>query len=69
MSEDPDIPDEDEGEEFCEGDTPLDEVDWDKVQWLQMRQEDVLSIPEGEERSTAMLGLLQEMHGDELEVL
>jgi len=69
MTPDANIPDEDEGEEFCEGDTPLDDINWSKVTNLQARQEEALALPEGEERSMAMLGLLQEMHGDELEVL
>lgn len=62
-------PDEDFDESFAEGDIPLDEVDWDQVAELERRQQEALAVPEGEERSMAMLGLLHEMHGDDLEVL
>ena len=59
----------DDDETFCPGDTPLDEIDWDQVTELERRQNEVLALPEGEERSMAMLGLLHEMNGDDLQVL
>lgn len=61
-------PDEDLNEAFCPGDTPLDEIDWDAVAELERRQAEVLAVPD-DDRPMAMLGLLSELHGDELQVL
>lgn len=69
MTDDESVPDNDGDEGFCEGDTPLEEIDWDQVAELEARQKAVLDLPEGEEREMGMLGLLHEMHGDEVEVL
>lgn len=55
-------------ETFCEGDTPLDEIDWDEVAKLERLQNEALAVPE-DERPMAMLGLLHELHGDDLQVL
>lgn len=67
-SDDELIPDEDDGEDFAEGDTPLDEIDWEQVAELERRQLEVLALPD-DQRPMAMLGLLHEMHGDDLKVL
>jgi hypothetical protein len=58
------LPDDDEA--FCEGDTPLEEVDWDAVTRLQRLQDEAL---DADDVSMAMLGLLHELHGDDLQVL
>lgn len=63
-----DLPVYDDDSDYCEGDIPLDEIDWDQVAELERRQNDVLALPD-DERPMAMLGLLAEMHGDDLEVL
>ena len=63
------IGDTEEDDVFTEGDTPIEDIDWDQVVELEHRQNEVLKLPEGEERSMAMLGLLHEMHGDDLQVL
>jgi hypothetical protein len=57
------------GDSFCEGDPLPEDIDWSKVEYLQERYNEVHSMPEGEEKSLAMVVLLHEMHGDELEVL
>lgn len=59
----------DEGEADADGDIAPEDIDWNAVSELEARQAEVLALPEGEERSTAMLGLLHELHGDDLEVL
>lgn len=58
----------DGGEADCDGDPTLDEIDWDEVQKLELLQQEALAVPE-EDRPMAMLGLLAEMYGDDLEVL
>lgn len=55
-------------ESFCEGDTPLDEIDWDEVAKLDVLQREALAVPE-EDRPMVMLGLLSEMYGEDLQVL
>lgn len=59
----------DEDESFCDGDPSLDEIDWVAVLDLESRMAKAYSHPEGEDRSWAMLGLLEDLHGDELRVL
>lgn len=63
---DPEFADNDEG--YAEGDIALEDVDWDKVTELQRLQDEALALPE-DERPMAMLGLLHELHGDDLQVL
>ena len=52
----------------CDGDPSLDDIDWDEVAKLQRLQDEALAVPE-DERPMAMLGLLSEMYGEELQVL
>jgi hypothetical protein len=59
----------DEGESWAEGDIAAADVNWNAVITLQSRFNEVLIIPEGPERSMAMLDLLFHLYGDELEVL
>lgn len=59
----------DEGEGFAIGDVRPEDVDWNAVITLQSQFDEVLIIPEGPERSMAMLELLTRLHGDDLEVL
>jgi len=68
-TDDPTIPDYDDDNAYAEGDIPPDEIDWSKVEYLEERYAEVQSMPDGEEKSLAMVILLHEMHGDELEVL
>lgn len=56
----------DDDEAFCEGDVPLDEIDWNEVARLERLQNEAL---DADDVPMAMLGLLHEMHGDDLEVL
>lgn len=58
---------EDQNEDYCEGDPPIEDIDWDQVAELESRQTAVLAVPE-EDRPVEMLGLLHEMYGDDLEV-
>jgi hypothetical protein len=55
-------------EAFCEGDIAIEDVDWDAVERLKSLQEAALATPE-DERPLVMLGLLAELHGDDLVVL
>jgi hypothetical protein len=57
------------GDSYCAGDPLPRDIDWLKVEYLKERYDQIQAIPEGEERSLAMVELLKEMHGDELEVL
>lgn len=57
------------GDSYCEGDPLPEEIDWAKVEYLQERYDEIHSMPDGEEKSLAMVGLLSEMHGPDLEVL
>ena len=57
------------GDSYCEGDTPPEDIDWARVEYLQERFDEIHTMPEGEEKSLAMLTLLSEMHGPDLEVL
>lgn len=59
----------DADESYCAGDTPPEDIDWARVEYLQERYDEIHTMPEGEEKSMAMLTLLSEMHGPELEVL
>lgn len=58
----------DDGEAFSAGDPPVESVDWDRVGHLQHRFDEAHNIESGSERKSAMLDLLGEMYGDELEV-
>jgi hypothetical protein len=64
----PEFGDDDSEQAYAEGDVPLDEIDWDEVAKLDELQKAALAVPE-EDRPMAMLGLLHEMYGDDLEVL
>jgi hypothetical protein len=56
----------DDDESFCDGDTPLDDIDWDAVVRLERLQAEAL---DADDVPMAMLGLLHELHGDDLQVL
>lgn len=58
----------DADEAFCEGDTPLEEIDWEQVAELERRQQEVLALPESH-RPFAMLALLDEMYDGEAVIL
>jgi hypothetical protein len=60
---------EDIGDSYCEGDPLPDDIDWSKVEYLQERYDEVQEMPESEEKSLAMVVLLHEMYGDDLEVI
>jgi hypothetical protein len=51
---------------YCEGDPDPDAIDWNEVARLQRLQDEAL---DSDDVPMSMLGLLHEMHGDELEVL
>lgn len=56
----------DDFEDYCEGDTPIEEIDWDEVNRLQRLQKEAL---DSDDVQMAMLGLLHEMYGQDLKVL
>ena len=68
MTEDPNLPDQDDDEVFCEGDPHPDDINWSKVAKLEAAQAEALAISE-DDRPMAMLGLLGEMYGDDLQVI
>jgi hypothetical protein len=57
------------GESYCVGDPLPEDIDWDQVTYLQERYDAIQAMPEGADKSFAMLELLKEMYGDEMEVL
>lgn len=63
-----DSPTYDDDEAFCDGDPDPADIDWDQVVELEQRQQAVLALDE-QQRPLAMLGLLSELHGDDLQVL
>jgi hypothetical protein len=56
----------DDDEAYCDGDTPLADIDWDAVARLERLQAEAL---DADDVPMAMLGLLHELHGDDLQVL
>ena len=54
---------------YCEGDPTIDEVDPEELKRLAAAFDEVALHEEGLDRNFAMLGVLHEMHGDNLEIL
>lgn len=54
---------------YCVGDVPLEHVDADDLQHVQERIDEAQALPEGDERSWAVLGLLSDLYGDDLVIL
>lgn len=59
----------DDGESFCEGDLPLEEVDWPLVERLQVMQDEIIATPGEANRNLLAVGLLDEMYGEDLVIL
>lgn len=68
MGEHEDIEMTDADEAFCAGDTPLEEIDWERVAELERRQQEVLALP-ANRRPFAMVALLEEMYDGEAVIL
>jgi hypothetical protein len=69
MTDDPNIPDQDDDSAYCEGDPHPDDINWSKVAEVQRLIDEAQALPEGDERNMANFVLLSELHGDALEIL
>lgn len=53
---------------YCEGDTPLDEVDWDKLTKIKDISDAINTHPSMAHRNFASLLFLSELYGKDLDV-
>ena len=53
---------------FTPGDTPIDEIDWDKVTYLKEQEDAIAALKTQAQQNIAAVVLLAEMYGDDLVV-
>lgn len=53
---------------FTPGDTPIDEIDWDKVAYLQEQEDAIAGLKTQAQQNFAAVVLLAEMYGNDLVV-
>lgn len=71
MADEPiEIEGDDPDDAYCEGDTPPEDIDWDKVEQLDAVEKRIQEVSDGDEVTATLLSaaVLHEAYGEDLEV-